>query len=303
MKSGPFENTSPIAKLFILGILIIVSGLIFSALGLLLSSVLWGESGIQTALDLVGNKNINALKLLQIMQSIGIFILPAIAAAYLFSPNPWKFLGFNKTKGTIIGKTFIIVLVSLPAINLLASINELFPLSQWMIDMEEKAEQLTKAFLVTNSFGAFMVNILMVAILPAIGEELVFRGILQRGLIKITKSKWFGIILAAALFSFIHFQFKGFIPRFALGVAFGYLLEVTGSLWVPIAAHFFNNAIATIGYMLMGVGVADEKIEDFGGLDQIWPLGVASLVIVIVLLISIKRELIKNGRVLDIGNN
>ncbi|HQI89830.1 MAG TPA: hypothetical protein PLA63_10650, partial [Tenuifilum sp.] len=71
-------------------------------------------------------------------------------------------------------KTFIIVLISLPAINLLASINQLIPMSDWMVEMERKAEAITKAFLLTDSIWAYLVNILMIAILPAVGEELIF---------------------------------------------------------------------------------------------------------------------------------
>lgn len=302
MEYGSFESKSFIGKMVIFGAIIFVSSTFFSLIGILLLGLIYGASGVQVVL---GNNltNLNALKLLQILQTTGIFIIPAILSAFLFSKKPWSYLCFEKVKFQTILKTFIIVLISLPAINLLASINQLIPMSDWMVEMERKAEAITKAFLLTDSIWAYLVNILMIAILPAVGEELIFRGILQRRLVEYTRSRWVGILLAAALFSAIHMQFQGFIPRFALGVAFGYLLEVTGSIWVPIAAHFFNNAIATTGYMLMGMGAADKRIENIGGITDLWILGLVSLVATSLLIVSIKREFERESELKQTGDS
>ncbi|HOK61679.1 lysostaphin resistance A-like protein [Tenuifilum sp.] len=293
MEHGILESKSSVGKMLIFGAIILFSSFIFSLIGFLLLGILFGASGVQVALG-ESLTNLNALKLMQILQTTGIFIVPAILSASLFSKKPWHYLGFQRVKTDTIFKTLLIVLISLPAINLLASVNQLIPLSDWMIELEKKAEALTKAFLITDSFWVFLVNIFMVAILPAIGEELIFRGILQRRLVELTRSRWTGIIIAAAVFSGIHMQFQGFIPRFALGVAFGYLLEVTGSIWVPIFAHFFNNAIAATGYMLIGTGTVDERIEDIGGLSDLWLLGIISLIATILLVVKLKREIERN---------
>lgn len=302
MEYGSFESKSFIGKMVIFGAIIFISSAFFSLIGILLLGLMFGASGVQVVL---GNNltNLNALKLLQILQTTGIFIIPAILSAFLFSKKPWSYLCFEKVKLQTIFKTFIIVLISLPAINLLASINQLIPMSDWMVEMERKAEAITKAFLLTDSIWAYLVNILMIAILPAVGEELIFRGILQRRLVEYTRSRWVGILLAAALFSAIHMQFQGFIPRFALGVAFGYLLEVTGSIWVPIAAHFFNNAIAATGYMLMGMGAADKRIENIGGITDLWILGLVSLVATSLLIVSIKREFERESELKQTGDS
>ncbi|MEW5845122.1 MAG: type II CAAX endopeptidase family protein [Bacteroidota bacterium] len=302
MELGSFESTSSIGKMLIFGAIILFSSLIFSLIGVLLLGIIFGASGVQVAL---GNNltNLNALKLMQILQTIGIFIVPAILSASLFSKKPWHYLGFQRVKSDTILKTLLIVVVSLPAINLLASVNQLIPLSGWMIELERKAEALTKAFLITDNYWVFLVNVVMVAILPAIGEELIFRGILQRRLVELTCSRWIGILIAAAVFSGIHMQFQGFIPRLALGVAFGYLLEVTGSIWVPIAAHFFNNAIAATGYMLIGSGSVDERIEDIGGLGDLGLLGIISLIATIVLVVSLAREFERNRQLEQPGNS
>lgn len=302
MEYGSFESKSFIGKMVIFGAIIFISSAFFSLIGILLLGLMFGASGVQVVLG-DNLTNLNALKLLQIIQTTGIFIIPAILSAFLFSKKPWSYLCFEKVKFQTILKTFIIVLISLPAINLLASINQLIPMSDWMVEMERKAEAITKAFLLTDSIWAYLINILMIAILPAVGEELIFRGILQRKLVEFTRSRWIGILLAAALFSAIHMQFQGFIPRFALGVAFGYLLEATGSIWVPIAAHFFNNAIATTGYMLMGMGAADKRIENIGGIYDLWILGLVSLVATSLLIVSIKREFERESELKQTGDS
>ena len=302
MEYGSFESKSFIGKMVIFGAIIFISSAFFSLIGILLLGLMFGASGVQVVLG-DNLTNLNALKLLQIIQTTGIFIIPAILSAFLFSKKPWSYLCFEKVKFQTILKTFIIVLISLPAINLLASINQLIPMSDWMVEMERKAEAITKAFLLTGSIWAYLVNILMIAILPAVGEELIFRGILQRRLVEYTRSRWVGILLAAALFSAIHMQFQGFIPRFALGVAFGYLLEVTGSIWVPIAAHFFNNAIAATGYMLMGMGAADKRIENIGGIYDLWILGLVSLIATSLLIASIKREFERESELKQTGDS
>jgi len=86
----------------------------------------------------------------------------------------------------------------------------------------------------------------VISIIPAIGEELVFRGIVQNELLRIWNKKHFAVWVTGFIFSFIHFQFFGFIPRMLLGVLFGYCYLWTKSLWVPIAMHFLNNALTLL---------------------------------------------------------
>ena len=88
----------------------------------------------------------------------------------------------------------------------------------------------------------FLFNLLIIAIIPALGEELFFRGYLQQTITKWTISPHIGIIITAVLFSAIHFQFYGLIPRFILGVLLGYIFLWSNNLWLPIIAHFVNNA-------------------------------------------------------------
>jgi membrane protease YdiL (CAAX protease family) len=130
-----------------------------------------------------------------------------------------------------------------------------------------------------------LLNLFVVAILPAIGEELIFRGAFQKLFSQLFKNKHIGIWLAAALFSAIHLQFYGFIPRMLLGAIFGYLLYWSGSLWVPIWAHFVNNAMGVTLSYLSQKGIVSEDIENIGTLEDGAVYIIASLLIVSSLLV------------------
>ena len=130
----------------------------------------------------------------------------------------------------------------------------------------------------------------MVAVLPAIGEELLFRGVIQKIFINWTKNAHWGIWISAILFSAMHLQFYGFVPRMLLGVAFGYLLVWSGSMWLPIAAHFFNNGIAVIAMYLIDKGLLSPEVETFGTTSDSYYSVAISVVLVAVFMVMIKRQ-------------
>lgn len=235
------------------------------------------------------------LKILQICQGIGMFIVPGFILAKFFSAQPVQYLGLKKVNNNLVALSILTVIVAFPAINFLASLNELVPMPQWMIDMEEKAAVLTKAFMAVDSIGGLLLNIFMIAVLPAIGEELIFRGLFQRIFTDITGKIFWGVIISAILFSAMHMQFQGFLPRFALGVMLGYLYVWSGSIWLSIIAHFINNAIAIVGYALIYKGNIPAETENVGGLSVMWPLGLISVILVIILLLKIKSEGLRIG--------
>ena len=103
-------------------------------------------------------------------------------------------------------------------------------IEKWMKDAEESAAEITKAFLDVKTIPGLVFNVFMIAFLPAVGEELLFRGIIQRIFTDMTKSHHWGIWISAILFSAMHFQFYGFVPRVLLGALFGYLLVWSGSI-------------------------------------------------------------------------
>ena len=125
--------------------------------------------------------------------------------------------------------------------------------------LEEMIEAMT-AFLASGEGVKRIVILLSVAGLPAIFEELSFRGVLQPLLIRATGSAFWGIALTAIVFSAIHFQFSGFLPRVLLGALFGWLAHRTGSLIPGIAAHFANNALAAVTLWVTG-SMTDDILD------------------------------------------
>jgi len=133
-------------------------------------------------------------------------------------------------------------------------------------------------------------NLLLMALLPALSEETLFRGTLQQMMYKGTSSistsnnspntkQHVAVWVSAILFSAIHFQFYGFVPRMLLGVLFGYLLLWSGSLWLPILAHFTNNAMAVILYNIYYMqGKNVDEIDALGTGDTLW-LGILSIIL------------------------
>ena len=125
--------------------------------------------------------------------------------------------------------------------------------------LEEMIEAMT-AFLASGEGVKRIVILLSVAGLPAIFEELSFRGVLQPLLIRATGSAFWGIALTAIVFSAIHFQFYGFLPRVLLGALFGWLAHRTGSLIPGMAAHFANNALAAVTLWVTG-SMTDDILD------------------------------------------
>ena len=190
----------------------------------------------------------------------------------------------------------LIVMVN-PFINFHGGINSAmhFPewlsgMEDWMWNAEETAGTLTEAFLKAEGIGGLLFNLFLIAVLPALGEELLFRGLIQRILTDLTKNIHWGIWLSAALFSALHLQFFGFVPRMVLGAMFGYLLVWSGSLWLPILAHFLNNAMAVIALYLIDKGRISPDVENFGNGPEYWYYVLPSLLFALLVMGSIRHQ-------------
>ena len=241
---GIFKDKSSTAKLGILFCLIVVSTflhILLAYLGIYLFTDI--SLSLVSSLQLSTPDLVDAGKFVQLFSAVGLFITPTLLYAHLCDFD-------FKLKASFSRQTVLLVLAIMllinPFIAFIYEWNMSLNLPDWMMNYDEKAEELTRLFLQMNSLGDLAFNLLVIAIVPAIGEELLFRGYLQQ-----TFTKWLGkphlaIIITAILFSAIHMQFQGFLPRFSLGIVLGYLLYWSGSLWLPIIAHLFNNAIAVI---------------------------------------------------------
>ena len=279
MKRGILEYLSPFAKLLFLFLLVICCFILLSFAGVLLAIPLFHINlfnRIDILMDIQNPAYIGILKYLQMIQSVSLFIVPALLAGFLFGKSPANYLGIKKKASvSFFIATFLILFVGLPFINWLSSINEMMKLpesmkavEQWMKDTEGEAAKITDAFLNVKTLSGLSVNILMIAIIPAIGEELFFRGVMQRIFSDWFKNMHVAIFFTAFLFAAIHMQFYGMLPRMMLGVLFGYLYYWTGSLWVPVFAHFLNNGAAVIVSYLSSRGFISSGYEDLGATNN-----------------------------------
>jgi membrane protease YdiL (CAAX protease family) len=257
---GIYQDYAPIKQAFILLMLLFVSFIIFNALGMLGVSLIDAPS----LTDFENKATIQSLKFLQAFSSIGLFIVPPFLFAYLTS----KSLNFTAVSRQQFLLTVAIMALSFPLINALALWNEslhlpsfLSDVEAWMRTAESQAMQITEAFLKVDHWSGLCINILIIGVIPALGEELLFRGVIQKELFSKYGKIHLSIWITAFLFSAIHLQFLGFIPRFLIGGLLGYLFYWSGSIWLPIIAHFVNNAGAVILSYLIGQQSISNDVE------------------------------------------
>ncbi|MBO4690276.1 MAG: CPBP family intramembrane metalloprotease [Paludibacteraceae bacterium] len=252
-----------------------------------------------------GSQSTESLKWLQLVQTLGTFALPPILCAWIWSADhkPFTWLGMDRgiTRQTAL-LAIATMVCAIPSINLLADLNGrihlpacLDSIEKILRSYEDAAAQLTERFLQADNIGTMVFNIILLALLPAMAEELTFRGTLQQIMANGPKSEkakvHVAIWVAAIVFSAIHMQFYGFLPRMLLGAMFGYAFVWTGSLWAPILMHFTNNAVAVICYYIFGeTGRNKDSLADTIGAGNTWWLGVLSLIVVCVLLGLLERS-------------
>jgi uncharacterized protein len=279
-REPPFQHLSPGVKILALIMVMIVTFLIVLAFGVALSIPFFGRGildDIAVFSDYSNPQTVIALKYFQIVNQVGVFIAPAILFVILTDNNFRRYLHLDKgLKKFSIVFGFLVLAVSLPFINWLVQVNSqlhlpgfLSGVEEWMRHSEDSAQRLTDAFLLTGTLTGLIVNLVMIAGLAAIGEELIFRGILVRIFRDWTNNIHLAVIIPAVLFSALHLQFYGFFGRLLLGIILGYIFVWSGSLWVPVFVHFLNNAMAVLVSFLSNRGVVTTNLDSFGSSDNI----------------------------------
>lgn len=192
--------------------------------------------------------SVEMAKFFQSIFSIVVFAFPALLyARFTFSGPRGSILGLRPATRPIFYLLAILLLVcALPLEEWLGDLNKRVPLWEWMVRAERESDKQVENFIKVRHAYDPVVNILVMAAIPAFCEELCFRGGLQRIMIQVCKRPLTGILLSSILFSGLHFQFEGFLPRVFLGVLLGLAYWYSGSLWVAIVAHFFFNAAQII---------------------------------------------------------
>ena len=283
MQHPIIKKTTKFERLFILLALIIIGLILGTVIGL--AYVFITKSNPQ---------DLNSLRFMQISSQLFTFVFPPIAYAFLVKEKPVNALGLKNAKilWLLIGTAMIFAIM--PLNSILAEWNaglklpeSLSALEQMIKDMQESASAMIEKFVSVDTIGGLILNLFMIAGLAALGEELLFRSIIQTSLIKICKNAHVGILIASAIFSFIHLEFYGFVPRLILGMLLGYMFYFSGSIWIPMLMHFLNNGTVVLIYFLNNKGITNIDVDTFGQTSI--PVLIVSIVVMIALfLFSIK---------------
>ncbi len=225
--------------------------------------------------------------------SIISFFIPSWAVAYFSEGGISKNMGFKKING--IHKVLIVMLLAFSGLALsgaLATATELIPISNgmhdWAMSLEDSYKKAMVAITKMKSGNDLFVNLLLVAFVPAVMEELYFRGALQKTIKDWFKKPVYAIILTAIIFSAFHFSFYGFLSRMALGVMLGFIYEYTKTIWLPILLHFINNGVAIVGLYLVRNDIKKTNQLMDEGMPIYW--GIVALALVVFLLAQLKKD-------------
>lgn len=299
-KYAYFEFISPWGKmLLLLGLILLFS--ILTAFGGLLIGKFWLDTDFASLASIVSNPTtesaINFSRFYQFINQLGVFIFPVFLYTFLVSTSSFKYLNMSR-KPLLVSLllSITIVFTILPFLNYIGVWNmniklpeSMSAIENWMMQKEEMASLLLGAFLKTNSIYGLLINLVIIGLLPAIGEELLFRGVILRLFKEAFKNIHVAVVISALLFSIVHLQFYGFFPRLLLGLILGYLFVYTKNLWAPIAFHLVNNSATVIIYYLHQRGLTETNAENFGSSNSAI-LIIGSLVISAYILILIKKQ-------------
>jgi len=295
MIAESFKHASNFTKFIFILFSVLIGFTLSMLIGFVVAIPLFGLniSDLSGSLDAKNIESIPALKFLQAVYSVGLFVFPPIMVAFFLNGKIGEYLKINKMP-LLFSVVFVslIMVFSLPIINFMMKLNESlsFPaslngLENELKSLEKEAQVLSESFLEASSFSIYLANIIVMAIIPAFGEEFLFRGVFQQLFKDWTRNIHIAIWLTALLFSAMHMQFYGFIPRMVLGAFFGYLFYWSGNLWLPIIAHFVNNSIAVTAFYVNNE--IAKKAETVGTNNGISPEVIISLLVVSVLIYSI----------------
>jgi membrane protease YdiL (CAAX protease family) len=224
---------------------------------------------------------------MQLISTTFLFFLPPVFYAWICHVKPFKHLGFKNqfTRITPVQLVLVllIILASSPVVDMLQQVTEMYPWSKATLTKFKAAEDdYFKQVMVIarmDNFLDYVISIIMVALLPAVFEETLFRGAVQNLFSRWFKMPLLAIIVTSIIFSAVHGSYLGFLSRFALGFVLGWIYYRTGNIWLNIVAHFFNNGIAlTSLYLTTKPGTKMDPSK----LDEHYPLWTGFIALIII---------------------
>lgn len=291
-----FSNSGWRGKLFQL----LLICLLFFTIGFLIWTIIFGYSN-----------SLNSQKTLTFILSLAIFLFPVLFLSYFWYEKPVASLSLNKVPDTLVMLEVILLIISIqPFINFLSFTNEQLELPGFLNNIEnslriseQKTSESIKLLLEATTFNGFILNIFLFAILPALSEELFFRGTMLN-IFSEKYPKKITIWIVAAIFSVFHFQLFSFVPRLILGALLGYLLYWTKSIWAPILAHLVNNLI---GVAVSYYSTTYYRLNDLDSLGKgdtfVFALGSGIVSAIILWVIYMQTSSVRNSKPIHLKVN
>jgi membrane protease YdiL (CAAX protease family) len=228
---------------------------------------------------------------------VGLIVIPLLAYQFIVKEQPAKLLmSVDILAVAVTG--IVVVLFMFPnslVIEWNASLNFDGNFWTWAREREDIATEFTQFITQFQSSTDLIVGLLVIGVLPAIGEEFAFRGWLQPAIQKVSGNPHVAIWISAFLFSALHMQFFGFVPRMLLGALFGYLMYWSGNLWIPIVAHLVNNGFAVIMIYLHQTGAVEFDADSPEALP--WTFVIPATIIFVGVFLFLKKQLESRGKV------
>ena len=280
MKFPLIKDTTPGKKLLIF-MLLLIFGLIFSSvLGAFVVMVNGG-----------GITDINNLQIAQIISQIVGLLLPAVFYVMLVKEKPFNYLGFNKLPTwSLLG--IVAMYTVIPFLGMVNDWNDaiVFPesmraIEEYLRDIQVRADEVINIFI---GQGSLFSSLMIVAVLAAVSEEILFRSVIQKAFIKLFNNPHIAIVVTAFIFSAFHLEIFGLVPRFILGIMLGYMFWLSGSIFPSMLMHFVNNATIVMLYYMNTRGFIDIDVEHFGSTDNILVI-ILSLITTVAIFITCWR--------------
>lgn len=277
------DDQTPVNQLIISFLIVVLAGSIFFLIFLFAGSFFFSTDA-SSMLSIpgadAGIREISILKYVQASQHIALFVLPVIIITFLMRKGNISFLKTDRMPGyPQVIMVILLAITILPLTTYTGILNSRMDLPGWLSGVEEwmkmkedTAGDLTGLLIQSSGAGGLIINIIVLAALPALGEEMLFRGVLQQILSRVFRSGYAGIWITAIIFSTIHLQFYGFLPRLILGLIFGYTFFWSGNLWIAVLAHFINNAIPVFISSFMGWKELGDKASELTEKQALLPL-------------------------------
>ena len=276
----------------------ILTGLIGAGLviGTLISAAVWlamtGRPILSMETDIMNPKYYSAVMWVQAISTFFMFFLPIYFFALICYRNPSKFIGFNthfNSRQVLL--VLVILVLTFPLSGALAELNKIIPIPKTLeikFKAMESSREAQEAVLINiNSFSRYIFSMIIIGLLPAVFEEVCFRGGLQNILTRWFNGPWMAIILTAIIFSAIHVSYYGFLVRFALGVVLGLVFYYSGSLWLNILVHFLYNGLQVTALYASTMSQS-KNTKDIGENFPLWG-GALALVLIIYAFIKFRE--------------